>query len=37
MALMSFVGWILFVVFGGLGLVGIPVDSIRVRMSPRIL
>ncbi|CAM9758325.1 unnamed protein product [Scytosiphon promiscuus] len=29
MALMSFVGWILFVVFGGLGLVGIPVDSIR--------
>ncbi|CAN0405088.1 unnamed protein product, partial [Hapterophycus canaliculatus] len=28
-ALMSFVGWILFVVFGGLGLVGIPIDSIR--------
>ena len=30
MALMSFVGWILFVFFGGLGLVGIPIDSIRV-------
>ncbi|CAM9672351.1 unnamed protein product, partial [Ectocarpus fasciculatus] len=29
MALMSFVGWILFVFFGGLGLVGIPIDSIR--------
>lgn len=31
MALMSFLGWILFVFFGGLGLVGIPVDSVRVR------
>lgn len=31
MALMAFIGWILFVVFGGLGLVGIPIDSIRVR------
>eukprot|EP00752_Nemacystus_decipiens_P006149 g5547.t1 len=29
MALMSFVGWILFVFFGGLGLVGIPIDSVR--------
>ncbi|CAM9149336.1 unnamed protein product [Pylaiella littoralis] len=29
MALMAFIGWILFVVFGGLGLVGIPIDSIR--------
>ncbi|CAM9476919.1 unnamed protein product [Ectocarpus sp. 13 AM-2016] len=29
MAFMSFIGWILFVFFGGLGLVGIPIDSIR--------
>lgn len=31
MALMSFVGWILFVFFGGLGVVGIPIDNFRVR------
>lgn len=35
MALMSFLGWILFVFFGGLGLVGIPVDSVRVRCRCR--
>lgn len=29
-ALMAFVGWFLFVVFGGLGLAGIPIDFIRV-------
>eukprot|EP00904_Undaria_pinnatifida_P004534 jgi/Undpi1/14081/HiC_scaffold_9.g03732.m1 len=29
MALMSFMGWILFVFFGGLGIVGIPIDGIR--------
>lgn len=32
MALMSFVGWFLFVIFGGLGIAGIPIDCIRVRL-----
>lgn len=35
MALMSFVGWILFVFFGGLGIVGIPIDSLRVSERKR--
>lgn len=30
MALMAFVGWFLFVIFGGLGIAGIPIDCIRV-------